>query len=115
MLPPLHFQRYTDFLSALEELKASVDVGENAQQNFQQVQQAYQEQILTLTAEGIDAAIAPRWQSVHTEMHRTMRLLQADILFLGASRQSAIATSRQAACLARIEQLIGYCQVLISY
>jgi hypothetical protein len=114
MLSLLHFQRYEAFLATLERLKVSVEVGSDVKGEFQGVQQAYQEQILTLTTEGIERAIAPRWQSIQTEVNRAMRLLQTDILFLGASRQSAIAQQRQEACIARIEQLIGYCQLLLS-
>ncbi|MDY6785507.1 MAG: heterocyst frequency control protein PatD [Cyanobacteriota bacterium] len=115
MLPVLYCRRYEEFLAAIEGLKASLEAGGDVKGDFQQVQQVYRERILTLTSEGIEDAIAPRWQSIQTEMNRAMRLLQTDVAFLGSSRNSAIAISRQSACLARIEQLIGYCRLLVSH
>lgn len=113
MLPSLHCQRYEAFLRTLERLKQSVEEGANPLEEFKQVQQLYQDKILTLSSEGIDPAIAPRWQSLQTEVNRTLRLLQTDILFLSASQQVETRQQRQTACFQRIEQLFGYCRAIL--
>jgi hypothetical protein len=114
MLPSLHCQCCEEFLRSLEQLKQGVERGTNIQEEFKGLQQLYQEKILTLSSEGIEPAIAPRWRSLHTEINRTLRLLQTDILFLNASRQATTSQQRQTACLQHIERLVGYCTAMVN-
>lgn len=114
MLPTLHCQHYEEWLQTLERLKNRVERGVNLSEEFTGVQQLYQEKIVTLSHEGIDLAIAPRYQSLQTEIHRTLRLLQTDFLFLNAARQSATVRERQRSCLQQIERLIGYCRAILN-
>ena len=92
---------------------------------FANLEQMYREKILILTAENGDRTIPKdipgtisqsisQWQSLHTETHRTMRLLQTDIIFLQASRQETTIQQRQVACLTKIERLIEYCQQILT-
>lgn len=114
MLPSSYRQQYQEFLAALTDLlhTTKADHPEQAQlkEKFQKVQQGFQEQIARLSGDGLDPAVAPRWQSLQTEIHRQMRLLEMDLIFLQASRQSATAQTRQAAMNNRIKTLIGYCE-----
>ncbi|MGK7874305.1 MAG: heterocyst frequency control protein PatD [Xenococcaceae cyanobacterium] len=117
MLPKLHCQAYQEFLTALLELRDRATApnleAASLQENFKQVQQVFQGQIMILTSDGLDPAIAPRWQSVQTELHRALRLLEMDIMFLCSSRQAATAGQRLASVSDRLEKIIGYCQLLL--
>ncbi len=118
MLPELHNQAYQTLLNALLEFRDRATAGnlevDSLQKKFQQVQQVFQGQIISLTSDGLDAAIAPRWQSVQTEIHRALRLLEADILFLRSSRQASTSQQRLASLSDRLEKIIGYCQVMLN-
>ncbi|MBE9117829.1 heterocyst frequency control protein PatD [Lusitaniella coriacea LEGE 07157] len=117
MLPLLHCQRYENFVKALGQLKEHLITlsPESAmvREYFYRLQQVYQEQIATLDGEGIEPERVPRWQSVQTEIKRAFRLLQTEIMFLQASRQTATQQQRQETCLEEIERLQGYCHVLL--
>ncbi|MFP4009987.1 MAG: heterocyst frequency control protein PatD [Spirulinaceae cyanobacterium] len=116
MLPISHQQSYTELTAALENLKNAIAAPQREPQILEdcdrKVQQVYQDRIVTLTAESVDGAIASRWQSLQTEINRSLRLLQTDIIFLKASRQSQTTQQRLGACLTRIDQLMKYCQEL---
>ncbi|MBD2580022.1 heterocyst frequency control protein PatD [Oscillatoria sp. FACHB-1406] len=114
MLPALHCQHYEEWSNALERLKDRVERGVNLSEEFTAVQQLYQEKIVTLSHQGIDFASAPRYQSLQTEIHRTLRLLQADLLFLKAARKSDTVLERQRTCLQHVKQLIGYCSAILN-
>ncbi len=117
MLPLQHCQRYEDFQQALEQLHEAVGVldGEKVtlRERFQAVQKLFERQIATLSADEIAPDVAPRWQSVQTEIYKQMRLLQTDIMLLQASRSSATSQSRVSHVRDRLNTLMQYCQVLI--
>lgn len=117
MLPRLHYQAYQEFLAALLGLHnhlcgSSLEVA-SLQEHWQPVQQVFQSQITQLNAEGVDSAIASRWQSIQTEIYRSFRLLETDILFLQASRQAHTSEQRLKTVCDRLVQIISYCQGMI--
>ncbi|MEC4804383.1 MAG: heterocyst frequency control protein PatD [Jaaginema sp. PMC 1079.18] len=117
MLPVSHQQSYTELKIALEGLQTAIaseppELERLEHENYK-VQQVYQDRIVSLITESVDLAIASRWRSLHTEVNRSLRLLQTDIIFFKASRQVQTSQQRLTACLTRIEQLIGYCHELI--
>lgn len=117
MLPLSHRRAYQDLMKFLQKLNERVDEdkikGTEFQQALRKVQQVFQEQILPLTSQEINPSVVSRWQSIQTEIHRAVKLLQVDGMLLQASRQSDTSAKRQAAMGDRIDQLIGYCQVLL--
>ncbi|PSO50815.1 MAG: hypothetical protein BRC40_15055 [Cyanobacteria bacterium QH_8_48_120] len=117
MLPPIHLQRYQKLLTLLEQLQQSATApnfeGTDLKKDFQKVQQFFQNQVMTLTSEELDPEVAARWQSLQTEIHRSLRLLQTDVMFLQASRQATTSQQRQARLCDRVEQLIGYVKALL--
>jgi hypothetical protein len=117
MLPKSHYQAYQQFLNALLILRDqanSLPLDAIALlEKWQLIQQVFQSQILKLNSEELDLAIAPRWQSLQTEIHRTLRLLEADMMFLRSSRQSATVQRHLVSLRDRLETLLGYCQVLL--
>lgn len=117
-LPLSYRQRYGELSVALECLQEGIQKfdSENpsVDEPFDRVQQVYQDRIAPLSCEGLDSAIAPRWQSIQTEINRALHLLRSDLIFLKASRQAVSLHKRRTACLERAEQLRGYCQLLAS-
>ena len=118
MLPKSHRKFYQKFLGSLNTLRdqaivKDIDQGQLSQ-NFQVVQEIFQDQILELTAEGLEYSVVSSWQSIQTEIHRTLRLLGTDFLFLQSSRKRKTEEQRLEAVLDRIEKLIGYCKVIIT-
>lgn len=117
MLPPLHHQRYQEFQYSLEQLSQTATTSElevtALREQFQDVQQHFRNHIVSLSAEDCEPDYASRWQSVQTEIHKQMRLLEADLMLLQASRSSATFQSRTANVTARIKTLIQYCEALL--
>lgn len=117
MLSPSHRQPYQELWEALEQLQKYTDnpdvEGSAVLESFQQVQCIFQEQVMTLTSEGLDPAVAPQWQSVQTEIHRAFRLLEMDVMFLQTSRKAATSQARKTTMRDRLEKMMGYCQALL--
>lgn len=117
MLPPSHLDRIEEFLQAIARLQKTAEPADNLEdasleRTFQEVQQISTSLILGGNGDDSNQALAPRIQSILTEIHRQMRLLQMDVMFLKASRQSATALTRQRIMSDRIKTLIGYCEAL---
>jgi hypothetical protein len=117
MLPSPYRQPYEEFLQSLEQLlstaqQPSLD-GAALKQALQEVQQFFNGRILGVPVEELDPALASRVQSVHTEIHKQLRLLIADAMFFAASRQPATAQQRQSQVLERIQTLIAYAGALL--
>jgi hypothetical protein len=119
MLPESHRQAYQAFLTKLLQLQDSANADKfdavPIQKSWQEAQHLFTGQILPLTDYELDEAIAPRWQSFHTEIYRTWRLVGTDVLFLGASRLVVTSQERLASLRDRLAQLIGYCELLLKY
>ncbi len=117
MLPLLHFQRYQEFQHALEQLRKIITLteleGAALRDSFQNLQQLFQRQIATLSASELVPDDAPRWQSLQTEIHKQMRLLETDILLLLCARTPGTAQRRVGAVRDRLNTLIQYCEVLL--
>ena len=119
MLPTSHCNSYEEFLAALEQLQQTVSLTNpidktTLEKSFPQVQQLFFGKILNLSNEDLAPATASELQSYLTEIHRQMRLLQMDVLFLQASRQVTTANSRQATISDRIKMLINYSQRILA-
>ena len=117
MLPLLHFQQYQAFQQALEQLLQMIPVadGQEAElrEGYQNVQQLFQHQIATLSAEDFAPEHAPRWQSLQTEIYKQMRLLETDMMLLQASRRSTTSQRRVLSVRDRLNTLIQYCEALL--
>jgi len=116
MLLPSSCQSYQAFQQALEQMGRTITATDLElailQENFQEVQQVFQNQIITLSADDIEPDVTSRWQSLQTEIYKQMRLLQTDLMLLQASRSSATRISRQTGLKNRLNTLIRYCQEL---
>lgn len=117
MLPMLHRQCYQEFQQALEQLQTTTSdteiEGAKLRNALQTVQQLFQQQIATLNADELAPNQVARWQSLQTEIHKQMRLLQTDVMLLLSSRQSATSQRRTSEVRNRLNTLIQYCQALL--
>ncbi|BBA78819.1 hypothetical protein RGRSB_0202 [cyanobacterium endosymbiont of Rhopalodia gibberula] len=118
MLPKPHQKFYQEFLDSLIVLRDQVmmkdiDSG-RLSQNFQVAQEIFQNKILELTTENLENSAVSSRQSIQTEIHRMLRLLRTDFLFLQSSHKRRTTEQRLEIVLNHIEKLIGYCQVILS-
>lgn len=117
MLPRIHYQGYQNLLEALIPLKDHLDQ-KNPEtmtlvEAWQRVEDIFRHEVMGLTGEELEPAIASRWQSTQTEIYRSLRLLQTDILFLQSSRQKSTSHQRLDNVTRRVAQIINYCKGML--
>lgn len=116
MLPKSYRQAYHTWVKSLltlqEQLYSPTPDVAMIEQTFQQVQQIFTAQILPLNSQEINLDIASRWQSIQTEIHRSLRLLATDILFLRTSKQSTSVRAKLTTISDRLCRLMEYCQLM---
>lgn len=118
MLPDPHREAYSAFQHQLERVRGLVVCSHPdplaLQNQFLEAQQQFQTLILPLDPAEIDEAIAPRVQSVQTEINKMLRLMGLDVMFLRTARQSVTTQRRQAQLRDRLNTVLGYCTVLLN-
>jgi hypothetical protein len=118
MLPDDRQQRYRELRKYLEELHCQVGIdrsdGVSLRESVDRTQEFFQSQVLSLTLEGLDRTDLYRTQSYNTELHKQLRLLATDVLFLGSARQAATVQQRQGQIRDRLTILLRYCDILLS-
>ncbi len=118
MLPDSYSQAYQEFLKILltwQKRANSNNFDAVALQNsFQEAQNFFKTEIVSLSEESLDENIVSRWRSIATEMHRTFKLLSTDMIFLRSAKQSTTQQQRLKSISDRLSQLIGYCRVMLS-
>jgi hypothetical protein len=119
MLFNRHQQVYKDFVTVLgqlqEHLYSSSGDFESFKRGFQAVEMVFQEEILSLTLDGLEADQVSRWQLAHTEIHRAFRLLKTDFLFLVSAKREIIMQQRIRQFGDRLLQLISDCEMLLEF
>lgn len=108
---------YQEFKQALEQMQRSI-TGSNLDRaallaSFEEIWQHFSRHILGAANSESAMPEREREQSYLTEIHKQLRLLELDLKFLQASRQSTTAKTRQAAVDDRIKTLIEYCGVFL--
>lgn len=115
MLPPSYRERYQGFLATLQHLQEHLQEETNPTtltSIFSQLQQQFQEEILSLTGESLPSEVQSRWQSSQTEIHRTMRLLKNEMMFLQTAKSSQTVQQRLATVRDRVGKLIDFADAL---
>jgi hypothetical protein len=119
MLSTRHEQVYKDFVTTLMVLREHLNYFsqeiEIFKRSFGEVESIFQEQILSLTSDGLESDQVSRWQLVHTEIHRAFRLLKTDFLFLVSAKQEVIMQQRAKKFGDRLEKLISDCQIVLNF
>ncbi|NEP03019.1 MAG: heterocyst frequency control protein PatD [Symploca sp. SIO2E9] len=117
MLPQSHSQRYQEFQQALKQMYETAAAKDwhfaGLREQFQELQQLFKSQIVSLSSDNLSPDYASRWQSLQTEIHKQMRLLDTDLMLLQASRSSARSLSRAASVRERLNTLMVYSQAII--
>jgi hypothetical protein len=119
MLPASHNRAYQDFLTLLTKFRQRLsEPGQEfnqstIEQEFQDLLTWFKQNIAQLSNQDLAPAIAPRWQSVQTEILREFKLLSTDILFIAASRQQTTQLKRLKSISDRLTKLISYCQIML--
>lgn len=117
MLPENCQQRYRELRASLEALCCQVAVdrpdGVSLRESVDRAQEFLASQVLSLPLEGLDQTDGSRTQSYNTELHKQLRLLATDVLFLGSARQAATVQHRQAQLRDRLTLLLRYCDILL--
>ncbi len=116
MLPNWHLQTIAQFQHILEQLQASsvseIEDVVTLKKTFEEAQQVF-DGLMKFSQEGLDPSLFSIFQSYVTETHKQMRLLQIDLRFLQASRQSTTTQQRLAQVRQRITILISYSQAML--
>ncbi|MCC0175585.1 heterocyst frequency control protein PatD [Waterburya agarophytonicola K14] len=119
MLPGSHNRAYQDFLTLLTVFnQKAIDLATDSaayiiQQEFPDLQQWFEENIVGLDCQEINPAIIPRWESIQREIKREFKLLATDILFLAAARRDDTKSKKLKNISSHTTKLIGYCQGLL--
>ncbi len=120
MLSRSHNRAYQNFMTLLSDFKNFLLDSEaqtqqsRIKQEWQQLQQWFEQNIVELDSSNLDPKIAPRWQSVQTEIKREFKLLTTDILFLASARQNTTRNKRLNSIGDRLKKLSGFCQIMLN-
>jgi hypothetical protein len=117
MLPKLHRLAYAELQEKLESLSDRLDqFPEDVASLFevgQEVQSYFQSKILPLPTAELSPQQEIHLRSLQTEIHRTLRLILTDLLFLKTAKTLAIQTQKRQILRDRLALALGYCQQLI--
>ncbi len=114
-LPISHQACYQAFRQHLEHLQTTIasDNPATLKAEANQVQTEFQNQILSLSLEDLDPAIAHHVQSYQVEIHKQLRLLVTDLSFLQAARKPTTVEQRRQQGRDRVETLLRYCEAVV--
>lgn len=73
----------------------------------------WQTHLAPITGDDLSASIYGQWRSLHTELYRSLRLLNADLIFLQGSRIPSTQMEKHQQIQTRLSQLGQYCQGII--
>jgi hypothetical protein len=79
--------------------------------DWQQLKQCYESKMVGAIADNID--LDSRERTLRTEIHRSVKLLEMDLLFLRSAKQKVTQQRRIAAIVSRLERLNGYCKIIL--
>ncbi len=130
ILPNAYLEKYQQLSGLIMQLENVLQnsplVMLGVEENCQKLQDFYQKQIFPLGEEiftedltentGLEVSpeVASRWRSLHTETHRSIKLLALDLSLLKAARSPQIQQTRTQGMRDRLATLTSYCQVLLA-
>ncbi len=118
MLTDFNFQIILQFQERLKRLQTDLESANTAypvlQSQWHEIQDAFEQKIMTLHPSASTPNILPIWQSYLTEIHKQIRLIAIDLRFLKAARQSTTAQTRRTQTSERLEMLIQYCDAILA-
>ncbi|PSB04715.1 heterocyst frequency control protein PatD [Merismopedia glauca] len=112
MLSPTHWQKLQSFSLSLDRMLQVSDRDE-LQASFAELESEFRDRIMPLSCEGLDSAVSSLWVSYLTEMHKQMRLLQTELIYLRSVRQPEKVQERFSNVRQCLEKLRGYCETFL--
>ncbi|MDJ1183379.1 heterocyst frequency control protein PatD [Roseofilum casamattae] len=116
MLSERYKQVYECFVECLQQLSEVAIAPASAEELVaacDRVQDFFVREIAELTGEEEGKSVAPLWQSVHTEMHREMKLLMTEMTFYRIARSPGMQEQRKIKIGDRSGKLISYCHTIL--
>jgi hypothetical protein len=117
MLPTFWRTQYQLLLEKFQAWQSLLNSGairfNEVKNGFDQLKKHFYNQIVPLKADDVDLRDMARWQSLQTELYRTMRLVETDMLFLQSSRQTATRQSRLKQISDRLPTMMRFCQEIL--
>ncbi len=110
MLSIIHKKAYQEFLNLLQEFLYQLKSSDETitQRSWHDLQQFCQQKIFTLTSDDLDESIIQQWRSLQTEIQREFRLLNTDMSFFAASRQTKTKEIRLKSIRDRVTRLAQF-------
>lgn len=117
MLPESHYQSYQAFKQILEQLYEAIESADfeitAVNTTLTQVQERFRSQLLRLGVDTLDPVLASQIQSLQTEIHKQLKLLNLDMTFLRGAKQASTQQQRQEQMRDRVKTLIRYCDSIL--
>ena len=106
----IHKKAYQEFLNLLQEFLYQLNRSNKKifQKSWHDLQQFCQQKIFTLTSDDLDESIIQQWRSLQTEIQREFRLLNTDMSFFAASRQTKTKEIRLKSIRDRVTRLAQF-------
>lgn len=130
ILPNAYLKKYQQLSGLIMQLEAVLPNSPLAtavvEEYCQKLQDFYQQEIFPLSEEiftedltanvGLEVSpeVVSRWRSLHTETHRSMKLLALDLSLFKAARSPQMQEVRKKGMSDRLATLTSYCQVLLA-
>lgn len=117
MLQEVYRRRYQEFTDLLSLMRQSLEAKDGLliKQAEQAVQEFFSREILLLPVDELPESIQSKARAYQTEIHKELRLLAMDVMFLGVSRSKATIESRLSGVGERITLLQRYCEAVLSF
>lgn len=112
MLPNIYAKNYQEFLILLRKMQQNLKSPENLQEIYLELKQLFQEKIMNLIGEDLEGKTYQNWQSLQTEIHRSFKLLETQVMFFSTSRNSTTNQKYLTQINNYLNNLISYCQKL---
>ena len=117
MLPTSHVRNWQEFKQLVEQLQGVVALEELDRVLFRskvdRVEQFFRSCMIDVNSDQLDPSVVSQLQAYQTEVHKQLRLLGMDAMFLQAAYQSITAQERQRQMEARLQTLISYCEAVL--
>ena len=109
----IHKKVYLQFLNLLKDFREQLNGSDQSitQTSWYNLQQFSQEKLLSLTEDSLAESRVQQWRSLQTEIQRELRLLNTDILFLAAARQTKTKELKLQSISDRLTRLIQFSNV----
>ncbi|MCT7948940.1 heterocyst frequency control protein PatD [Ancylothrix sp. C2] len=116
MLKDVYSQRYQEFTALLSAMSQSVETEDGLliKQALKAVQEFFGAEILGLPVDQLSETIEGKVRSYQTEIHKQLRLLATDVMFLAVSRSKTTVAGRLATMRERLTLVERFCEAVLS-